>query len=133
MSLSAPPLSNLFRNRAVARYRFLSHMCNHGVAPEWAGNVAWRHPVLNRRMVFPVSSERLWEALVAPSEWMGAEVEWELVPGGDASFRQGEDGDRRGQVLEVAPGRRLSFRWWPEHDPEEESEVTFDLEPGAGG
>ena len=89
--------------------------------------------VLTREITLPVEPDRLWEALADPSEWIGAQVEWELVPGGRARFLGDPDGEREGQVDEVEPGRRLSFRWWPEADREDESEVTYELEPAEEG
>lgn len=89
--------------------------------------------MLTREITLPVDADRLWEALADPSEWIGARVEWELVPGGRARFVGDPDGERAGQVDEVQPGRRLSFRWWPESDPEDESEVTYELEPAEEG
>jgi uncharacterized protein YndB with AHSA1/START domain len=88
--------------------------------------------MLTREITFPVGPDRLWEALADPSDWLGTEVDWELRPGGPAVFRGG-DGDRAGRVDEVQPGRRLSFHWWPEAEREDESEVTWDLEPTEDG
>lgn len=89
--------------------------------------------MLTREITLPVDPDRLWEALADPSEWIGAQVEWELVPGGRARFTGDPDGERSGQVDEVEPGRRLSFRWWPEADRDDESEVTYELEPAEDG
>jgi uncharacterized protein YndB with AHSA1/START domain len=89
--------------------------------------------VLTREITLPVDPDRLWEALADPSEWIGARVDWDLVPGGRARFVGDPDGDRAGRVDEVLPGRRLSFHWWPEADREDESEVTYELEPAEEG
>ena len=89
--------------------------------------------MLTREITLPVDPDRLWEALADPSKWIGAQVDWELVPGGPARFVGDPDGDRAGRVDEVLPGRRLSFRWWPEADREDESEVTYELEPAEEG
>jgi uncharacterized protein YndB with AHSA1/START domain len=88
--------------------------------------------MLTREITFPVAADRLWEALADPSAWLGAEVEWDLRPGGAATFRGGEE-DRAGRVDEVQPGRHLSFHWWPEAEQADESEVTWDLESTEEG
>jgi uncharacterized protein YndB with AHSA1/START domain len=92
--------------------------------------------MLTREITLPVSARELWEALTDPaavSSWLGSEVDWTLEPGAPARFRRGEDGDRDGRVDEVRPGRRLAFQWWPEADPAEVSEVTYELEPSGEG
>jgi uncharacterized protein YndB with AHSA1/START domain len=83
-------------------------------------------------MTFPVGPDRLWTELTDPdaaSEWMGARVDWALIPGGPARFE--EDGGRgwTGSVDEVEPNRRLRFRWWPDDGGETPSEVTYELSP----
>jgi uncharacterized protein YndB with AHSA1/START domain len=88
--------------------------------------------MLTREITFPVDADRLWEALADPSSWLGADVEWDLRPGGAATFRGGEE-DRAGRVDEVQPGRHLSFHWWPEAEQADESTVTWDLEPTEDG
>jgi uncharacterized protein YndB with AHSA1/START domain len=92
--------------------------------------------VLTREVTFPVPATTLWDALTDPaavSRWIGADVDWELTPGGRARFRHGPDGDRAGRVDAVEPQRRLSFRWWPEADRADESEVSYELEPTDEG
>jgi uncharacterized protein YndB with AHSA1/START domain len=78
----------------------------------------------------------LWDALTDPdvvSGWIGADVDWDLTPGGRARFRHGPDGDRAGRVDAVEVERRLSFRWWPEANRADESEVSYELEPTEEG
>lgn len=89
--------------------------------------------MLSREITLPVDPDRLWEALADPSEWIGARVDWDLVPGGRARFVGDPDGEREGQVDDVQPGRRLCFRWWPQADRQDESEVTYELEPAEDG
>jgi uncharacterized protein YndB with AHSA1/START domain len=92
--------------------------------------------MLERQVVIPVSPERLWDALTEPDAlagWFGAQVEWELSPGGRARFRQDDGGERTGIVQSVLPGRHLRFRWWPNGIETGASEVTYDLEPDDDG
>ncbi len=93
--------------------------------------------MLVREVVIPVSADQLWDALTEPeavAAWFGSQVEWDLRPGGPARFLE-DDGTRRGGVIvEVLPGRHLSFRWWPEEEgPDAMSEVNYDLEPDEDG
>ena len=88
------------------------------------------------QLVVPVAPARLWDVLTNPDAvagWFGARVEWDLHPGGQAHFRQDEGPDRRGRVDTVSPGRHLVFRWWPDGDEEQASEVSYRLEPDADG
>jgi uncharacterized protein YndB with AHSA1/START domain len=79
------------------------------------------------------------EALTDPERlagWLADEVSFDLRPGGDASFRDG-DTLRRGWVEEVSPpgredgGGRLAF-WWAEDD-EPATRVELTLAPIEGG
>jgi uncharacterized protein YndB with AHSA1/START domain len=92
--------------------------------------------MIRRRVELPGGPDRLWTELTDPesvADWMGTTVEWELTPGAPARFT-GDDGSRRvGLVEEVRPGERLRFRWWPEDDTGQVSEVTYDLEPHGDG
>ncbi len=92
--------------------------------------------MIRRQMTFPVGPDRLWTELTDPdavSEWMGARVDWALVPGAPARFEH--DGGRRwaGRIEEVEPAQRLRFHWWPEEGEGRESEVTYDLRPAGEG
>ena len=92
--------------------------------------------MLQREVVFPVTPDRLWEALTEPDSlagWFGAEVEWDLRPGGRARFASTDEGDREGLVDDVSPGRHLRFRWWPEGDEDAASEVSYELDPDDAG
>lgn len=90
--------------------------------------------VIERRVVVPVDIRRLWEALTDPSEvdsWWGGTVEWNLEAGGSARWNSAGSGDRSGVILEVRPGRRLRWIWWPaEDDDSDPTEVTYELLPG---
>jgi uncharacterized protein YndB with AHSA1/START domain len=84
----------------------------------------------------PVTAGRLWEALTDPEQlsgWFGAEVEWDLRPGGHARFHETDGAERHGRVDEVRPERHLRFTWWPVSDPTDASEVSYLLQPTAEG
>lgn len=87
--------------------------------------------MFRRQIAFPVDVDRLWELLTDPASvatWFGSAVEWELAPGGEIRFAEGDDGARTGRVESVTPPRQLRFRWWPESRDTEISEVTYHLE-----
>ncbi|HUF82971.1 MAG TPA: SRPBCC domain-containing protein [Acidimicrobiia bacterium] len=74
-----------------------------------------REPV-EREIELAAAPDEVWEVLADPGRlggWLGAEVELDLRPGGSGTFRL-EDGEtRRARVVDVEPGRRISFAWWP--------------------
>ena len=80
---------------------------------------------------FDLTTEELWEVVGDPeglAEWLGEEVDVEVTPGGRG--RVVDDGEvRELEVDEVEPGRRLAFRWWPEDDETETSEVELVVVP----
>jgi uncharacterized protein YndB with AHSA1/START domain len=89
--------------------------------------------------VLPAEVDDVWEALTDPDalrDWLAAEVDLDLQPGGAARFDSAGD-HRRGVVEEVEPGRRLSFTWWPVgaggEDDGSPSRVAFSLEPVPSG
>jgi uncharacterized protein YndB with AHSA1/START domain len=93
--------------------------------------------MVERQVVLPAPRGEVWTALTDPDQvgaWFGAEVEWELRPGGAAHF-SGEDGsERQGVVEAVADAAELRFRWWPSDGHEEPpSEVTYTLEDDDDG
>ena len=89
---------------------------------------------VHRRVVLEVPIDEAWSLLTDPDElaaWWGEGTTIELEPAGDARFREEGAADRQGRVVEVKPGRRLVFDWWPE-DPEVDdpaSRVTIELVP----
>lgn len=99
--------------------------------------------MLIRHIVLPTTEDELWEALTDPEAlagWFGAEVEWDLRPGGRATFLHADGTRRNGEVDVVDPGRQLSFRWWPAEEAGGEGEedgrpsrVTYTLHPDEGG
>lgn len=89
-----------------------------------------------RSVDLPADADEVWRALTDVErvrDWFGAEVAWDLRPGGDVVVGPGDDGSpaRLGQVDEVDRGRRLAFRWWPTEgaDRHGATAVTYELVP----
>ena len=93
--------------------------------------------MLKRHLYIPASPQRVWETLTDPDAvltWFGAEVDWDLSPGGRARFLEDDGARREGMVDEVIPQRHLRFRWWPAGQADEEtSEVSYVLDPDGDG
>jgi uncharacterized protein YndB with AHSA1/START domain len=93
--------------------------------------------VVERQVELDAAPDEVWSAVTAPerlSEWLGADVELDVRPGGTGTLVD-PDG-RRHPVLveEVVPGRRLGLWWWPDDDGDgPASAVTFELEPVEAG
>lgn len=65
-------------------------------------------------MTLPTPVVRVWRALVEPAElagWLGADVALEARVGGRVALVD-DDGERRGTVEALDPGRRLVLRVW---------------------
>lgn len=95
---------------------------------------------IRRRIELPAPAERVWEALLRPSGWFGAEALDELTEGGRARFRFPDGSEREIVVDGWDPHRRLSFRWMPfeidssgRHRTRTPSRVSIELEPSDGG
>jgi hypothetical protein len=66
----------------------------------------------------------VWHAITADG-WLAEQVDVELRPGGDATFRDGER-ERRGWVEEATAPPRLTF-WWADGDqPASRVELTLE-------
>ncbi len=92
---------------------------------------------IEREIVLPSSPEHVWRQITnadALADWLADEVWLELVPGGEARFRDGEE-VREGWVEEVLPpapeatagavAGRLAF-WWSDGDePATRVELTL--------
>jgi uncharacterized protein YndB with AHSA1/START domain len=92
--------------------------------------------MIERVLILPVSQDDLWEAITNPaevSEWFGAQVDWDLSPGGKVHTRDDSGAEREGRIDAVETGRFLRFNWWPTDDRSQESEVTYELEPNDEG
>ena len=91
---------------------------------------------IERELLLPAPPEEVWKVVTGP-DWLAADVQLELTPGGEARFIS-EDGSRTGWVEEAAPPRtaegtagRLVF-WWGA-DGEADSRVELTLEPEGDG
>jgi uncharacterized protein YndB with AHSA1/START domain len=74
-----------------------------------------REPV-EREIEVDASPAEVWESLADPGrrgEWLDADVEIDLRPAGGGTFRFAGGETRRARVVDVDPGRRISFAWWP--------------------
>ena len=93
---------------------------------------------IERAVTFPVSRQRLWEAITRPdelSQWFGNEVELDLEEGGKFIMRWDNGDSTTGMVEFVDPPYRFGFRWKSSEidtddplAPENSTLVTFILE-----
>ena len=86
--------------------------------------------MIRREIVLPAGRDEVWAALTDPrrlEDWFANDVELDLRPGGEATFRWGNGESRHATVTEVEPGERLSFEW------DEDGEVEFTLEDDLDG
>jgi len=91
--------------------------------------------MIRKEIVLPATREDVWEALTEPErleDWFANEVEVDLQPGGDVSFRWSNGEERHATVTEVEPQRRLAFEWDGGTD-EERGEVEFTLDDDVDG
>ena len=73
--------------------------------------------------------DEVWEALTDPEqleEWFANDVELELEPGGEGTFRWDDGEERRAVVEEVDHGRRFAYTW-------DEGHVAIELEEVEAG
>jgi uncharacterized protein YndB with AHSA1/START domain len=93
-------------------------------------------PVVRREADFDAAVADVWDSLTRPElleEWLEADVELDVRPGGNGTVR-GIDGERRVvRVDDVDECRRLAFTWWSEDTDEPASSVEFVLTPTSGG
>ena len=91
---------------------------------------------VRKEIVLPAPPGQVWEAITSPEvlrEWFGAEVAWELTPGGGGRFEEDDGSAREARVGTVEPGRHLGFRWWPEGNEDEASDVDYELSEDGDG
>ena len=95
-----------------------------------------RAPV-EREIELEATPADVWESLADPDrlgDWLDAEVEVELRPGGGGTFRFAEGETRRARIIDVDPGRRISFAWWPVAPvPGRPTLVTITVDPDGSG
>jgi uncharacterized protein YndB with AHSA1/START domain len=78
---------------------------------------------VQRDVVLPAAPEDVWDAITA-SGWLAEEVELDLKPGGDATFRSGEE-QKTGWIEEVSAPFRLAFWWAFDGEPATRVELTL--------
>jgi uncharacterized protein YndB with AHSA1/START domain len=86
--------------------------------------------MIRKEIVLPADRDDVWEALTEPErleDWFANDVELDLQPGGDVSFRWSNGEERHATVTEVEPERRLAFDW------DDEGTVEFTLEDDPEG
>ncbi len=86
--------------------------------------------MIRKEIVLRAARDEVWAALTDASElegWFANDVEIDLRPGGDATFRWRNGESRRATVTEVEPGERLAFEW------DDAGEVEFTLADADGG
>jgi uncharacterized protein YndB with AHSA1/START domain len=86
--------------------------------------------MIRKEIVLPAPREDVWDALTDAGrleDWFANEVDFDLRPGGGASFRWSNGEERTATVTEVDPERRLAFHW------DDEGEVEFLLADDPDG
>lgn len=86
--------------------------------------------MIRKEIVLPADRDDVWDALTDAErleDWFANEVELELRPGGEASFRWSNGEERHATVTEVDPERRLAFDW------DDEGTVEFTLDDDVNG
>jgi uncharacterized protein YndB with AHSA1/START domain len=85
---------------------------------------------VERTVELDVDVERVWHLLTdddARSEWFGGDTTIDVRPGGGGRIVEPDGTRRHVEVGDVDPGRRLTWRWWPDDGPV--SDVAFMIEP----
>jgi uncharacterized protein YndB with AHSA1/START domain len=79
---------------------------------------------IQREVLVDASPEDVWDAVTGDG-WLADEVLLDLIPGGDASFRSGDE-LKEGWVEEAAAPNRLAFWWAADGEPASRVELTID-------
>jgi uncharacterized protein YndB with AHSA1/START domain len=93
---------------------------------------------VEREVELPAPPDEVWHAVTDAGElgdWLDADVELDLRPGGAGTFRFPDGEVRRAMVREVDEGERLSFTWWPVTGPDvgRTSTVRIEIAPHERG
>jgi uncharacterized protein YndB with AHSA1/START domain len=87
--------------------------------------------MIKREVLFEaVPREEVWSALTDAErleDWFANDVDLDLRPGGEASFRWSNGEERLATVTEIEPERRLVFEW------DDDGVVEFTLDEVAEG
>jgi uncharacterized protein YndB with AHSA1/START domain len=78
---------------------------------------------IERELRVGASPDEVWAAVTAAG-WLAEEVRLDLIPGGDALFRSGDE-VRAGWVEEVRAPERLAFWWGVDGEPATRVELTL--------
>jgi uncharacterized protein YndB with AHSA1/START domain len=78
---------------------------------------------IERELLIEASPAEVWDAITAPG-WLADDVQLDLLPGGDAYFRTGDE-LREGWVEDVAAPERLAFWWSVDGEPASRVELTL--------
>ena len=78
---------------------------------------------IERELWLPASPDDVWDAVTGDG-WLADEVELELRPGGEASFRTA-DTVKTGWVEEATAPSRLAFWWAEDGEPATRVELTL--------
>jgi uncharacterized protein YndB with AHSA1/START domain len=78
---------------------------------------------IERELLLPAAPEEVWDA-VTRDGWLAEEVQLDLRPGGDASFRSSET-LKTGWVEDVRAPSRLVFWWASGDEPATRVELTL--------
>ncbi|HEX3737720.1 MAG TPA: SRPBCC domain-containing protein [Solirubrobacterales bacterium] len=73
--------------------------------------------LLTRSVELDAAPAEVWDALTEAAllrEWLAAEVEMEVEPGGELVCRYADGEERRGEVELVEEAERLAWSWWRE-------------------
>jgi uncharacterized protein YndB with AHSA1/START domain len=100
-----------------------------------------REQAIDRELETTAPPDAVWEAVTDADrlgDWLEADVELELRPGGSGRFTFPDGEERRAMVETVRPGAELTFSWW-RSDPAgiagepATTTVTFLIEATPGG
>jgi uncharacterized protein YndB with AHSA1/START domain len=93
---------------------------------------------VTREIELPAAPDEVWEQVAESDrlgDWLEADVQLELRPGGAGTFRFPDGEVRRALVRDVQPTHRLAFTWWPltGDDIGRTTTVTITIEPSDSG
>jgi uncharacterized protein YndB with AHSA1/START domain len=85
--------------------------------------------------LYDATAEEMWAALTDPAQltgWLADASRFELVPDGEVHLVFEEGDEMHGRVVELDPGRRLSFTWRSQ-DEGADSLVELEVVPATHG